>query len=316
MQETGGFNLHWCGGVAKSICEYRSKLRLLAFLHIDCSQNMLPTAVACAIGGVAAKYVGMSLAGQTKDLENCIPIVPSVHRPDMAKQYGYFRGTLNSDQPNKIQDKDSGIEYSVVGVRKITVQVYNDKVRTVHLGTGSSTETRGTSERVLSDTGNQYFGKPYLIAEVNNNQSSDVKRVECSLGADIQKTVPFPVIFSQYQSTNNGTTVVINNGSSRRRSGDDAVARNFSHDLAGTRTDVCAAKVGTELTVIGDFSVSDKGGWIALPASGKFSTVTEQTFEECKAEKEMAASFVSNVGTGLLIVGTLCGVVHVANSRS
>jgi len=291
---------------------------------------MLGLGAVCVAGGLCAKYLSSSLAVEGKDLERCsaIGIVPPKH--PSAPLYGHFRGVLSSDQPNKVQDKDSGIEFDVVGVRKIVVELFEDKTKTTNLDTGDSTEVTQRGEKVLSDTGKQHFGRYTLKATVPtdagakklNHKDSGFRHVECVLSSECQRQVPFDKAFSNYQPAQHGVTVVVNNSdyAKNRKKGrglHEARAKprldvSVSRERCGMRTDVFAAKVGSEVTVIGDFTPNqEKTAWIAVPSSGRLTDVTLKSFEQYKEDRVRRSTMVNNIGTGLIVVGSAFGIAHI-----
>lgn len=245
------------------------------------------------------------------------------------KHYGHFRGTLASDKPNKIYDNDMGLEYDVVGVRKIVVELYEDKTKTVNLDTGHSTEVASTGENVLTDTGNQHFGQYTLKASTERGahagkmhtlKKGGLVHVDCVLSPELQEKVPFPQAFSRYQHAQRGTNVVVNNNNYAKNrkpkrglrpdgTVNERLDVSVSRAVSGTRTDVYAAKVGTEVTVIGDFSPNlERTAWVAVSSPGRLTDVTLKTFDQYKADKIHSATVVNNVGTGLIVLGSAFGI--------
>jgi len=291
---------------------------------------MLGLGLVCITGGLCAKYVGSSLAVTCKDLDACPAIGALPHKPPDTALYGHFRGALSSDQQNKVQDKDSGIEFDVVGVRKVVVELFEDTTKTTDLDTGESTKVAWRGETVLSDTGKQHFGtftlKASVPAAVNANmkklnlKDNGDRQVECVLSAGCQREVPFSKAFSNYQPVAKGVNVTVhtNNYAKNtkkkprfRKTQKPRLEITTNREVSGVRTDVFAAKVGTEVTVIGDFIPNpEKTAWVAVPSTGKLGDVTLRTFDQYKADKAFSSTAFSNVGTGLIVLGSVFGLAH------
>lgn len=294
---------------------------------------MLGTAVALGtLGGLAKLYSG-TYKGEIESLKTCPGITSGAAvlnnlDPTTGRIYAHFTGTVHSDKDNVIKDSESGMEFSVVAMRKRLVEILE-----VRKGT-----TSFRAETVLSDTGNQFFGNLYLKSKFQTKKSDfddGVRHVECVMSPEVQRNIPLLPVFSNYRAVSGGVVVHnnINNNINESKPRANENESNLSDDdrraaaassssstttttrnIIGTRMDISATKTGSQLTIIGEFTGDEKKGkWVAVKGIS-----TTKNFEDYRDDVSRTADTVNLVGNVLLGVSALCGVtdlIHKSNEN-
>jgi len=312
--------------------------------------TMLTKAAACFVFGIGSKYVSSTLEHDYEELLTCQNIATSEDHAPFAEDYGfeedsssaperdfpatddpysqpavlassaatspvdttygYFRGKMNSDQPKNIKDGDTGLELSVVAYQKKMIEEYVTKTTVKGEGeeSGRTLEKTKRGERTVTDTGKQLFGSLELTAQLSP-QSTAV----CALRA-VQAEVPLRKVFSSHTPAY----------STRISSGISDLTGSESkscEEVTGLRTDVYAATVGEEVTVIGDFTrmrrrASDVDEavvttyWTALPTQKKCHQIVYEPFEKYKADKASSSSLFGVASCGFFVLGSIFGYLH------